>query len=129
MHRMYSFNNLRTREKLRQTLKLNNGLYNLVRKHWRRMNRGQSERTIVTSDFYQLNEPELLKAVELGFKFVKENNSICAEILLLHVDKLIHSPSIHNSAYDPDIIYKKLSPSYRMLKDCLRSQQSNRDDK
>lgn len=117
--KLHSFKNLRKRQKLGQILKLNHGLFCIARKCWRKVKRNISSEMIITSDFYQLNEVELLKALELGHKYLRKGNVSNAEALFLHVNKLIQSPSAHNHDYDPQLMAKSLGPMYIELRHAL----------
>ena len=116
---MDSFNSLRKRQRLSQLLKRNQSLYSTARKLWRKVKRSSSRSTIVTSDYYQLYEPELQKALDLGCNLLREGRMLDAQALFLHVNKMVQSPVTHNVTYNPAIIYRHLGRSYRRLKAAL----------
>ena len=117
--RMDSFNSLRRRKKLGQALKRSQSLYRTARKLWRKVKRNPSCSTIVTSDYYQLYEPELNNALDLGCRLLREGRIPDARALFLHVNKLVQSPVSGNPTYDPAIIYRHLGRSYRRLETAL----------
>ena len=116
---MDSFNSFRKRQKMGQLLKRNKRFYRTARKLWRKVKRNPSRSTIVTSDYYQLYEPELKKALDLGFELLRCGREPDAQAMLMHVDKMVQSPVSGNATYDPAIIYRHLGRSYRRLKAAL----------
>lgn len=116
---MDSFNSLRKRQRLSQLLKRSHIFYRTARKLWRKVKRNPSRSTIVTSDYYQLYEPELAKALDLGCEFLRCGRVPDARAMLMHVDKMVQSPVSGNATYDPAIIYRHLGRSYRRLKAAL----------
>ena len=75
--------------------------------------------TIVTSDYYQLYEPELVKALNLGCRLLRAGRIPDARALFLHVNRMVQSPVSNNASYDPAIIYRHLGRSYRRLEASL----------
>ncbi|MCD4848774.1 MAG: radical SAM protein [Candidatus Aegiribacteria sp.] len=116
---MDSFKSLRKRQRLSHLLNRNQNLYSIARKLWRKAKRKPSLSTIVTSDFYQLYEPELQQTLDLGSKLLRKGRLRDARALFLHVNKMVQLPVTHNAAYDPEIIYRHLGHSYKRLKTAL----------
>ncbi|MCK5116959.1 MAG: hypothetical protein KAR44_10190 [Candidatus Aegiribacteria sp.] len=116
---MDSFKSLRRRQKLGQSLKRSQSIYRTARKLWRTVRRKPTRSTIVTSDYYQLYEPELVKALNLGCRLLRAGRIPDARALFLHVNRMVQSPVSNNASYDPAIIYRHLGRSYRRLEASL----------
>ncbi len=114
-----SFNSLRRRQKLGQLLKRNQSLYRTARKLWRKVRRNPARSTIVTSDYYQLNEPELAEALDLGCRLHSAGRMPDARALFLHVNKMVQSPVSNNASYNPATVYRHLGRPYRRLEAAL----------
>jgi hypothetical protein len=120
-----SFRSLRRRQILSQLLKRNQILYSTARKLWGKVKKSPSLSTIVTSDFYQLCEPELQQTLDLGSKLLRKGRLQDAQALFLHVNRMVQLPLAHNATYDPEIIYKHLGCSYKRLKTALSNYQTD----
>ncbi len=118
---MDSFKSLRKRQTLSQLLKRSQILHGTARKLWRKVKRSPSLSTIVTSDFYQLYEPELKQTLNLGNKLLRKGRLRDAQALFLHVNRMVQLPVSHNAAYDPEFVYKHLGHSYKLLKNGLNN--------
>ncbi len=98
-------------------------LYSTGRKLWSEVRRSPSLRTIITSDFYQLCEPELQQTLDLGSKLLRKGKLREAQALLLHVNRMVQLPATNNATYDPEITYKHLGLSCKRLKTALSNYQ------
>ena len=122
---MDSFRSLRTRRILSQLLERNQILYRTARKLWRKVRRSPSISTIVTSDFYQIYEPELQQTLDLGSKLLRKGRLRDAQALFLHVNRMVQLPGALNTTYDPGIVFKHLGSSYKQLKNSLTKHQTD----
>ncbi len=122
---MDSFKSLRNRQTLSQLLKRSQILYCAARRLWRKVKRSPSLSTRVTSDFYQLYEPELEQILNLGSKLLRKGRLRDAQALFLHVNRMVQLPVSHNATYDPGIIYKHLGRSYKRLKNGLNNYETD----
>ena len=122
---MDSFRSLRRRQMLSQLLKRSQILYSTARKLWGRVKRSPSLSTIVTSDFYQLYEPELQQILDLGSKLLRKGRLRDAQALFLHVNRMVQLPVTYNATYDPGIIYEHLGHSYERLENALSNYQTD----
>ena len=113
--RLDSFKSLRKRQILSQFMKRSQILYSTGRKLWSEVRRSPSLRTIITSDFYQLCEPELQQTLDLGSKLLRKGKLREAQALLLHVNRMVQLPATNNATYDPEITYKHLGLSCKRL--------------
>ncbi|MEN8209845.1 MAG: radical SAM protein [Candidatus Fermentibacteria bacterium] len=123
--RMDSFSSLRKRQKLSQLLKRSRSFYRTARKLWRKFKRNTSRSMTVTADYYQLYEPELEEALDLGYRLLLTGRKPDAHALFLHVNKLIQFPATTNVTYDPAIIREHLGRSYTRLETALSDRNSD----
>ena len=104
-----------SRRCLSQALKCNQTFYQTVRKAWTHLRRSSSLKTIVTSDFYQLRERDLLKALDLCNCKLKKNQLEEAKTFFRYVNNMINFPAANNNTYNPEIVKHKLGSNYIAL--------------
>lgn len=108
-----------SRRYLSQSLKCNKTLYRKARKFWTLLKRGSNSRTIITSDFYQLRENDLLKALGFCNSLLNKNQIEEAKIFFRYVNNMIHFPAANNEKYNPEIVKHRLGDAYTKLEKSL----------
>ncbi len=116
-----SLSSLKGRQKLGQFLKRNPILYGMIRRLWQKARSSSNLDTIVTTDFYQLDEKEMQETIDLGWELYYKGKRQEAYAISKHVSSLLHSPVAHNDTYDPASYFEKILNSSIELDTALDS--------